>query len=55
MLMFVYKLAGYSGEQCDEQIDYCESGPCVNGALCNPFIGSYNCTCQVGDQQYQPI
>ncbi|KRZ38457.1 Uncharacterized protein T4C_13788 [Trichinella pseudospiralis] len=40
---------GYSGDQCEEMIDFCDSNPCHNeGGVCHSFVGGYNCTCFPG-------
>ncbi|XP_078677339.1 von Willebrand factor D and EGF domain-containing protein-like isoform X2 [Branchiostoma floridae x Branchiostoma belcheri] len=35
---------GYTGTQCEEEIDECASNPCVNGA-CSDEVNGFTCTC----------
>ena len=38
---------GWSGTQCQQDINECLSGPCLNGAVCiNSPAGSFQCFCQ---------
>ena len=39
--------AGYTGTNCDKDIDDCATNPCVNGA-CADLVNGHNCTCQAG-------
>ena len=39
---------GYSGMQCEVNIDDCESKPCMNGASCTDLVANYKCTCNPG-------
>ncbi|KAI1724244.1 EGF-like domain-containing protein [Ditylenchus destructor] len=39
---------GFTGELCEEQINYCLQEPCRNGATCHPLIGSFECSCIAG-------
>ncbi|XP_078617064.1 uncharacterized protein LOC144885163 [Branchiostoma floridae x Branchiostoma japonicum] len=36
---------GYTGQQCQQEIDECESTPCQNGGVCYDEVGSYLCVC----------
>lgn len=38
---------GYTGIDCDVDIDECQSSPCINGTCVNKVNG-YNCVCQAG-------
>ncbi|XP_071505772.1 uncharacterized protein [Diadema antillarum] len=40
--------AGYSGKNCQMNIDECSSDPCANGATCSDFVDSFQCTCAPG-------
>lgn len=39
---------GYSGAQCETNIDDCLSNPCENGANCIDGIKDYTCDCYSG-------
>ena len=41
---------GYTGKNCDMDIDECASSPCQNDGVCNDFINAYSCTCARGWQ-----
>ncbi|KAI8516124.1 hypothetical protein Bbelb_069370 [Branchiostoma belcheri] len=36
---------GYTGDECETEIDECQSNPCVNGGTCIDLVNGYNCTC----------
>lgn len=36
---------GYTGQVCEEMIDFCISNPCINGGRCLSFAGGYTCVC----------
>ena len=38
---------GWTGVNCQTDIDECLSYPCVNG-VCNNLLNDYNCTCYAG-------
>eukprot|EP01065_Artemidia_motanka_P041243 TRINITY_DN5312_c0_g1_i1.p1 TRINITY_DN5312_c0_g1~~TRINITY_DN5312_c0_g1_i1.p1 ORF type:complete len:3109 (+),score=985.10 TRINITY_DN5312_c0_g1_i1:86-9412(+) len=38
---------GYSGADCETDVDDCASNPCKNGA-CTDLVNSYKCTCTAG-------
>ena len=38
---------GYTGSDCELEIDECENNPCVHGA-CTDGIGGYTCACEPG-------
>ena len=40
--------AGYTGTNCETDIDECADDPCENGGTCHDLIGVYNCTCAPG-------
>eukprot|EP00058_Branchiostoma_floridae_P005014 XP_002590502.1 hypothetical protein BRAFLDRAFT_86173 [Branchiostoma floridae] len=37
--------SGWTGPNCQEEIDECESTPCQNGGVCYDEVGSYVCVC----------
>ncbi len=39
-------IAGYTGQICETEMDYCESNPCQNGGRCLRYPGGYTCVCQ---------
>ena len=41
-------LPGWTGKNCDENIDDCASNPCVNGGTCEDLVNDYACTCATG-------
>lgn len=44
----LYKLLGWAGSKCDEQIDECQSDPCKNGGVCIDVHADYMCACAYG-------
>ena len=41
-------VAGFSGTNCEINIDDCASSPCKNGALCSDGVNSHTCACVAG-------
>ena len=39
---------GYTGKNCQTDIDECGSTPCLNGGTCRDLVASYECTCKKG-------
>ena len=39
---------GWTGADCNSDIDECASAPCLNGATCNDFLNGFDCTCSPG-------
>lgn len=50
---------GYTGEQCETNIDDCVNHPCLHGGTCIDGINSYSCHCSLpydGDRcQYELV
>ena len=40
--------AGYTGKNCQINVNECEQNPCQNEATCNDLVNTYNCTCSTG-------
>lgn len=39
---------GFTGKDCEINVNECESDPCLNGASCNDLLGGYTCKCVPG-------
>ena len=39
---------GFSGQNCDVQLDRCDPSPCQNGATCSENLTEYTCECMAG-------
>lgn len=39
---------GFTGTQCDDNIDECAAYPCQNGGTCQDGVNDYTCTCPPG-------
>lgn len=39
---------GWTGKNCDEELDECVSAPCLNGATCKDRLNGFDCTCPPG-------
>lgn len=37
-----------SGTRCEENINECSGGPCLNGGSCVDGVGSHQCSCATG-------
>jgi hypothetical protein len=48
---FLYFIvSGYKGDNCEIELNPCESNPCWNGGTCiKTGIDSYSCSCLVGE------
>nr|XP_022314607.1 neurogenic locus notch homolog protein 1-like [Crassostrea virginica] len=40
--------SGYTGKDCETNIDDCASNPCLYGGTCTDLVNGYQCTCPVG-------
>lgn len=40
--------AGFTGDRCEENIDGCANGPCLNNGTCLDGPGNYTCACASG-------
>ena len=47
MLIKSYFL-GFTGENCQYEIDECQSNPCLNDGYCIDEIGDFKCACDLG-------
>lgn len=39
---------GYTGNNCENQVDECASNPCMNGGSCTDLQNGFRCTCPQG-------
>lgn len=40
--------AGYIGDLCQVEPDYCKDSPCKNNGTCSNSAGSFACSCKIG-------
>ena len=41
-------LPGYTGANCNEDIDECDPSPCQNNGSCTDMVNGYTCECDTG-------
>ena len=41
-------VTGFTGVQCESNIDDCSNDSCLNGATCRDFINGFKCHCAEG-------
>lgn len=41
-------MPGYTGQNCEIEINECQSHPCQNGGTCIDLVGHYICSCPPG-------
>uniref|UniRef100_A0A3Q2D1L8 Crumbs cell polarity complex component 1 n=1 Tax=Cyprinodon variegatus TaxID=28743 RepID=A0A3Q2D1L8_CYPVA len=39
--------AGFIGHRCEQEVDECESNPCLNGGYCRNLINKFVCVCDM--------
>lgn len=45
---FCFLRLGFTGIQCEININECETNPCLNGGQCHDKINGFQCTCALG-------
>lgn len=45
---FCFWCVGFTGTQCEINIDECENDPCLNGGTCLDMINGFKCSCPIG-------
>lgn len=40
--------SGFTGTQCEVNINECENDPCLNGGACLDMINGFKCSCPIG-------
>lgn len=45
---YLISFAGFSGQYCETEMNECDSAPCLNGAVCQNDVNSYDCFCPEG-------
>lgn len=46
--MLLQCMPGYTGQNCEIEINECQSHPCQNGGTCIDLVGHYICSCPPG-------
>ena len=47
-ITFLLLFSGFSGVNCESNIDECDSSPCQNGGKCQDLINKFKCVCPSG-------
>lgn len=42
---FLHQLTGFTGQNCEENLDDCPGNSCKNGGTCVDGVNTYNCQC----------
>lgn len=45
---YPFNIAGFTGTQCEININECESESCLNGGTCIDMINGFKCVCAIG-------
>lgn len=47
-LIAKFSFLGFTGTQCEINIDECKDKPCLNGGICHDLINDFTCSCLRG-------
>lgn len=47
-LLSTFLFTGFTGQFCESEINACDSGPCLNGAVCMNDVKGFDCFCPEG-------
>lgn len=47
-LILIAFSTGFTGTQCEININECENNPCLNGGTCTDKINGFTCACALG-------
>lgn len=55
LCVIIFGYLGYTGVNCNINIDECASQPCVSGGVCQDLVNKFHCSCPAGELSHNFI